>query len=198
LRRQERVERSEHARASDPVLIHSDRTGASLAMLVSLNEPPDHAVAVTAFAETLAGEFERRGGDIHILFAAFAGLVSACDERVCADCLVALDRAFFSAGSRTMNVGANNDALEADCGGPRRGSEGRSHGSGSLAKSAITRMIMKRSRSTPRVARCGRRPARPISALRVAWVRAVHLRPLKNVRFSNYKLSGATEDASDA
>jgi hypothetical protein len=56
---------------------------------------PNHAIAATAFAETIANEFERRGGNMHTLFAAFAGFVSARDKGVCADCLVALDRAFF-------------------------------------------------------------------------------------------------------
>jgi hypothetical protein len=56
---------------------------------------PLHAISATAFAETLAKEYERRGGNMHTLFAAFAGLVSARDKAVGADCLTALDRAFF-------------------------------------------------------------------------------------------------------
>jgi hypothetical protein len=88
LRRQERVERSEQ------------RKGFRTGLYASLNGPPDHAIAATAFAETLSGEFVRQGGDIHTLFAAFAGLVSARDKKVCADCLVAPDKAFFATDSK--------------------------------------------------------------------------------------------------
>jgi hypothetical protein len=55
---------------------------------------PDHAIDATAFAETLAVRFESQGGNMRTLFAAFAGLVSARDKQACADCLIALDRAF--------------------------------------------------------------------------------------------------------
>jgi hypothetical protein len=64
-------------------------------MQTSSDEPPRHAVEATAFAERLAREYVARGGNIGALFAAYAGLVSARDKAVGADCLVALDRKLF-------------------------------------------------------------------------------------------------------
>jgi hypothetical protein len=52
-------------------------------------------------AESLVDEFRRQGGDIRTLFVTFAGLVSARDKVVGADCLVALDTALFPAGNAT-------------------------------------------------------------------------------------------------
>ena len=55
-------------------------------------EPPSHAYAVVGFAESLAREYARRGGDLTVLFGAYAGLVSARHKAAGADCLIALDR----------------------------------------------------------------------------------------------------------
>ncbi len=68
---------------------------------VSPSDLPEHAVAATAMAESLVDEFRRQGGDIRTLFVTFAGLVSARDKVVGADCLVALDTALFPAGNAT-------------------------------------------------------------------------------------------------
>lgn len=54
-------------------------------------EPPKHSLLVASFAENLAKRYTDLGGDTNTLFAAFAGLVSARDQRVCADCLTALE-----------------------------------------------------------------------------------------------------------
>ena len=59
------------------------------------NELPQHALASASFAESLAREYVRQGGDAAALFAAFAGLVSARDSIVGKDCLTALDRRLF-------------------------------------------------------------------------------------------------------
>ena len=53
------------------------------------------AFEAAAFAETLAREYERQGGDTRALFVAFAGLVSARDSVVGGDCLTALDRRLY-------------------------------------------------------------------------------------------------------
>jgi hypothetical protein len=58
----------------------------------SFDEIPPEALPSVALAETLAREHVRRGGDAAALLAAFAGLVTARDKAVGADCLVALDR----------------------------------------------------------------------------------------------------------
>jgi hypothetical protein len=64
-------------------------------MVASPKELPSHALATVSFAENLAREYCRQGGDTVALFAAFAGLVSARDKIVGADCLMALDRRLF-------------------------------------------------------------------------------------------------------
>jgi hypothetical protein len=61
------------------------------------DELPNHALATVSFAESLAREYLRQGGDIAALFAAFAGLVAARDSVVGRDCLKALDRRLFGA-----------------------------------------------------------------------------------------------------
>jgi len=58
-------------------------------------DPPSYALEAVAFADRLAREHVSRGGDIFALFAAFAGLVSARDKKVSADCLIALDRKLY-------------------------------------------------------------------------------------------------------
>jgi hypothetical protein len=60
-----------------------------------MTELPRHVVEATRFAEILAAEHERRHGDMKLLFVILAGLASARDKRVAADCLATLDRAFF-------------------------------------------------------------------------------------------------------
>jgi hypothetical protein len=55
-------------------------------------ELPQHALVTVSFAESLAREYVRQGGETLALFSAFAGLVSARDKQVGADCLTALDR----------------------------------------------------------------------------------------------------------
>lgn len=56
---------------------------------------PQHSMVAAGFAETLAREYVRTGGDPRALFVAYAGLVSARDKAVGADCLTALDRMLF-------------------------------------------------------------------------------------------------------
>jgi hypothetical protein len=63
-----------------------------------LGELPRHSLEAASFAESLAQEYVRRGGTTHALFVAFAGLVSARDSSVGADCLTALDRKLFGDG----------------------------------------------------------------------------------------------------
>jgi hypothetical protein len=63
--------------------------------LSSQNEPPSHAFEAVSFAERLAQEYVKQGGTMHALFVGFAGLVSARDQKVGADCLIALDRKLF-------------------------------------------------------------------------------------------------------
>jgi hypothetical protein len=57
--------------------------------------PPPHSFAAANFADTLARKYTRQGGTTHALFTAFAALVSARDQKVGADCLIALDRKLF-------------------------------------------------------------------------------------------------------
>jgi hypothetical protein len=64
-------------------------------MALSPDGPPRQAFQAAAFAETLAREYVRQGGTAHALFVAFAGLVSARDKTVGADCLTALDRQLY-------------------------------------------------------------------------------------------------------
>jgi hypothetical protein len=64
-------------------------------MTLPSREPPHHAFEAAAFAEKLAQEYTSRGGDVRALFVAYAGLVSARDKVVGADCLIALDRKLF-------------------------------------------------------------------------------------------------------
>jgi hypothetical protein len=61
----------------------------------SRNEPPSHALEAASFADRLAQEYIKQGGTMHALFVGFAGLVSARDQKVGADCLIALDRKLF-------------------------------------------------------------------------------------------------------
>jgi hypothetical protein len=56
--------------------------------------PPQYAVDAAAVAERLARQYVSAGGEIVSLFSAYAGLVSARDKKVGADCLIALDRFF--------------------------------------------------------------------------------------------------------
>jgi len=65
---------------------------------------PQHALTTASFAETLAQEYMRQGGTALALFVAFAGLVSARDKHVAADCLVALDRKLFGHASEESAV----------------------------------------------------------------------------------------------
>ena len=58
-------------------------------------ELPQHSLDAASFAETLAREYVRQGGSAEALFVAYAGLVSARDRAVGADCLTALDRRVF-------------------------------------------------------------------------------------------------------
>jgi hypothetical protein len=63
-------------------------------------ELPRHAIEVAGFAESLAREYVKQGGNAVALFAAFAGLVSARDRVVGIDCLTALDVRLFGGEKR--------------------------------------------------------------------------------------------------
>lgn len=65
------------------------------------SELPRHALDAAGFADRLAQEYVKQGGDGRALFVAFAGLVSARDKQVGADCLTALDRGLFDATAKT-------------------------------------------------------------------------------------------------
>jgi hypothetical protein len=61
-------------------------------MPLSSHEPPPYAFDAVSFAENLAREYARRGGDVIALFGAYAGLVSARHKAIGTDCLIAVDR----------------------------------------------------------------------------------------------------------
>lgn len=61
---------------------------------------PLAALPAASFAETLAREYERRGGNVTALFAAYAGLVAARDKTVGTDCLIAVDRMISGEGAK--------------------------------------------------------------------------------------------------
>jgi len=56
-------------------------------------EIPISVLSAAAFAESLALQYEQRGGNPRDLFTALAGLVSLRDKVVSADCLIALEGA---------------------------------------------------------------------------------------------------------
>jgi hypothetical protein len=58
--------------------------------------PPPHAYDAAGFAESVARQYAERGGEAKDLFVALAGLISARDKQVGADCLIALEHALLS------------------------------------------------------------------------------------------------------
>jgi len=60
--------------------------------MAASHNPPPRIYGTADFAQNLARDYAKRGGDLTALFAAFAALVSARNEKVAADCLIAVDR----------------------------------------------------------------------------------------------------------
>jgi hypothetical protein len=65
-------------------------------MSILPKEPPPHSMVAISFAEALAESYTIGGGNPSAMFSAFVGLVSAKDERLCAECLEALEQAISS------------------------------------------------------------------------------------------------------
>jgi hypothetical protein len=74
--------------------------------LPSRDEPPTHALDAASFADRLAQEYIKQRGTMHAMFVGFAGLVSARDQKVGADCLIALDRKLFGDGDKQVMSGS--------------------------------------------------------------------------------------------
>jgi hypothetical protein len=64
-------------------------------------ELPPHVMVTVGFAEALAKSYADAGGNLSSMFSAFVGLVSAKDEMLCAECLIALEQAISNARSET-------------------------------------------------------------------------------------------------
>jgi hypothetical protein len=66
---------------------------------------PQHALVAASFAENLARESAFQGTDARALFTAFVALVAGRDQKLAAECLMALEGALCAnAGSATLSA----------------------------------------------------------------------------------------------